>query len=71
MAHRKKKPRDLEPTVPETPVEDKKLMLELRGDSKTVVDWLNGHAKLKACESTIAAAQNLLRKRRGRGVDQR
>ena len=46
-------------------------MLEIRSDSKTVVDWVNGRAKLKSPESTIAAAQNLLRKRWGRGVDQR
>ena len=34
----------------------KKLMLGIRSDSKTVVDWVNGHAQLKTPESTIAAA---------------
>ena len=29
-------------------------MLEIRSDSKTIVDWVNGHAKLKTEESTIA-----------------
>ena len=44
----KKKPRDLEPSVLETPAEDKKLMLEIRGDSKTMVAWVNGHAELRS-----------------------
>ena len=43
----KKKPRDLEPLVLEAPAEKEKLMLELWGDSKTIVDWVNGYAKLK------------------------
>ena len=37
----KKEPRDLEPLVLETPAEDKKLMLEISGDSKTIEDWIN------------------------------
>ena len=37
-----KKPRDLAPLVLEVPTEDKKLILEIRGDSKTIVDWVNG-----------------------------
>ena len=44
-------------------------MQEIRGDSKTVVDWVNGLAKLKTPESTIATAQNLLWKWWNRGVD--
>ena len=67
----RKKPRDLEPLVLETPAEDKKLMLEIRSDSKTTVDWVNGHAKLKTWASIIATAQNLLRKWCCRGVDLR
>ena len=66
----KKKPRDLEPMVLETPVEDK-LMLEIRSDRKTIVEWVNGHAMMKTRESTVATAQNLLRERWGRGVDLR
>ena len=56
-----KKLRDLTPLVLEVPTEDEKLTLEIRGDSKTIVDWVNSHAKLKTKESTIASAQNLLR----------
>ena len=56
-----KKLRDLTPLVLEMPTEDEKLTLEIRGDSKTIVDCVNSHAKLKTKESTIASAQNLLR----------
>ena len=35
-------------------------MLEKRGDNKTVVDCVNGRAKLKAPVSTIASAENLI-----------
>ena len=42
--------------------------LEIIGDCKTSVDWINGHAKLKTRESTVANTQNLLRDWRGRGV---
>ena len=55
-----KKPWDLAPLVLEVPAED-----------KTLVDWVNGHAKLKMKESTIASVQNLLREWWGRGVDLR
>ena len=48
-----------------------KLILEIRGDSKTMVDWVNGHAKLKMKESTIATAQNLLRELWSREVGSR
>ena len=34
-----KKPRDLEPLVLDRPAEDKKWILEIRDDSKTIVDW--------------------------------
>ena len=37
------------------------LMLEVRKDSKTSVDWVNGHAKLKTNESFSASEQYLLR----------
>ena len=43
-------------------------MMEIRSDSKTV-DWVNGHAKLKTWDSTVATAQNLLREWWGCGVD--
>ena len=38
-----KRPKDLAPLVLEVLTEDKKLMLEIRGDSKPVVDWVNCH----------------------------
>ena len=56
----------------EVPAEDKKLMLEIRRDSKTIVDWVdNRHVKLTRKESTIASVQNILRNRWERGVDLR
>ena len=64
----KKKPRDLEPLVFEVPAEDKTLMLEIRDDGRTMVDWVNGHAKLKVWESVVALAQHLLWEWWGRGV---
>ena len=67
----KKKPRDSSPLVPWKPTSDKRLTLEIRGDSKTVVDWVNGHAKVKSLESTITTAQNLLWRWWSRGVDLR
>ena len=48
-----KQPGDLKPLVLKMPAEDKKLVLEIRRDSKTIVDWVNGHVKLKTKESTI------------------
>ena len=42
-----KKLRDLTPLALEVPTEDEKLTLEIRGDSKTIVDCVNSHAKLK------------------------
>ena len=33
------------PLVREVPTEDKKLVLETRRDSKTTVDWVNGHCQ--------------------------
>ena len=44
-------------------------MLEMRGDSETIVVWVNGHAALKTRESTIASVQNLLREWLRRAVD--
>ena len=46
-------------------------MLEIRRDSETVVDWVNGHSKLKTKQSTIASGQNLLGKWWARGLDLR
>ena len=43
-----KKPRDPDPLILEEPAENKKIILEMRGDSKTIVDWVFG-PKLPAC----------------------
>ena len=57
-----------EPLVLENPTSDKKLMLVISGDSKTV-DWVNGHAKLKTPDGTVAAAQKLTWRWWSRSVD--
>ena len=33
--------------------------LEIKGDCKTIVDWVHGHAKVKTRISTVADTQNL------------
>ena len=66
-----KKLRDLAPLVLEVPTEDEKLTLEIRRDSKTILDCVNSHATLMTKESTIASAQNLLREWVGRRLDLR
>ena len=52
-----KKPRDLAPLVLEVPAQDNTLILEIRGDSKAIVDWVNGHSKRKTKEDTIASVR--------------
>ena len=42
-----KEPRDLDPMVLEHPTNTNGMKLTIKGDSKTVVDWINGHAKQK------------------------
>ena len=59
------------PLVLEKPTIEKKLMLEISSDSRMVVDWVNGHAKLKSPGGTIATVQNLLWEWWSRGVDLR
>ena len=51
------KPRDLPP-----------LDLLNKGDTKTIVDWMNGHAKMKTRIGTVEKALKLLRDWRGRGM---
>ena len=55
-----KKNREKRALIFEMPTEAKELMLGVRGDSKTITGWANGHAQLKSKESTIASVQNLL-----------
>ena len=66
---RRKKGRDLRPLVLESRTTDRRTMLEIRSDSKTVVDWVGGHAKLKILVSTMSAAQNVMWKWWCKGVD--
>ena len=44
----RQKPRELSPLALEPPEIDKGAMLDIRHDSKTVVDFLNSHAELEA-----------------------
>ena len=67
----KMKPRNVSPLVLENLTSDKKMMMEIRSDSKPVVDWVNGSAKLKTPNGTVVAAQNLMWKWWSRGVDLR
>ena len=57
----KKKPWDLPPLELDMSEAGQRPTLEIRGDCKTIVDWINGHAKLKTRECTMAKTQNLLR----------
>ena len=52
-----KKLRDLAPLVLEVPTVGEKLTLEIRGDSKTIVDCANSHAKLKRRKVQSRAAR--------------
>ena len=56
-----KKPRDLPLLDLGTPVRGKRPTLEIKGDNKTIVDCMNGHAKMKTRIGTVEKAQNLLR----------
>ena len=58
----KRRQRKLSPLVFEPPT------LEIAGDSKTVLHWLNGHAKKKTLDSTVAATQNQMWTWWSRGV---
>ena len=66
-----KKPRELPLLELETPEEGKKLTLKIKGDCETIVNWVNGHAKVQTRESTVATTQNLPREWWSRGVDLR
>ena len=56
-----KKQRELPHLELERPGEGKKLTFEIKGNNKTIVDWVNGHATLKTRESTVTNNQNLPR----------
>ena len=66
-----KKPRGLPPYVLSIPQAGQRPSLEITGDCKTMVDWINGRAKLKTRECTVEKTQNFLRDWWGPGVHQR
>ena len=63
-----KKPREVLPLELDIPEAGKRPTLETKSNCKTIVDWINGHAKLKTRECTVANTQNLVRDWSGRGV---
>ena len=54
-----KRPRDLPPFDLGTPVPREKPTLLIKGDNKTIVDWMNGHAKMKTKIGTVEKAPKL------------
>ena len=63
-----KKPRDLPPLDLETQVPGEQLTLEIKGDNTTIVNWINGHTKMKTRTGTVEKVQNFLREWWGRGI---
>ena len=63
-----KKPRDLLPLDLGTRVPGESTTLEIKGDNKTIVDWMNGLVMTKTRIGTVEKAQNLLRQWWGRGM---
>ena len=57
--------------VLEPPANADGIELEIRSDSKTVVDWISGHANHASAVSYLGAAQEQLRDWWSRGVDVR
>ena len=63
-----KKSRDLPPVDLGTPVHVESPTLEIKGDNKTIVDWMNGHAMMKTRIGTVEKAQKLFREWWVRGI---
>ena len=63
-----KKPRDLPPLDLGTPLPGENPTLEIKRNNRTIVDWMNGHAKMKTRIGAVEKAQNLLREWWGRGM---
>ena len=55
-----KEPRNLDPVILQPPTNTEGIEL-VRGDSKTVVDWISGHAKQRTTFDAMGAAQKQLR----------
>ena len=66
-----KKPRDLDPLMLEAPTRTHGIELEIRRDSKTVVEWIKGKAKHKTTVEATEVAQKQSREWWYRGVDLR
>ena len=66
-----KKPRDLPPLDLGTPVPGERPTLEIKGDNKTIVDWMNGLSKMKTKIGTVEKAQKLQQEWCGQGMRQR
>ena len=54
------KPRDLDLMVLDIPKEGKGVQLEIRGDRKTVVDWLNGKARQRSVGGAVEQGRQLM-----------
>ena len=66
-----KGPRDLGPLVLDPPTNTEGIELEIRSDSKTVVEWISGKAKQKTTVGAMEWAQKQLREWWSKGVDLR
>ena len=62
-----KKSRDLPPVDLGTPVPRESPTLEIKGDNKTIVDWMNGHAMMTTRIGTVEKAQKPLSGKVGSG----
>ena len=64
-----KEPRDLDPMVlgPWTNIEG--IEMEIRDDSKTVVEWINGKAKQQTSVGAVEVAQKQLKEWLGKILD--
>ena len=60
-----KKPRDMPPFIFHSLESGQRPTLEIKGECKTMVDWISGHANLKKRECTLEKTRNFLRDRWG------
>ena len=64
-----KKARDVDPLILEPPANTEGIQLVIQGDSKTIVDWINGKPKQKKTSSIIDSIQIQLMNWWKQGVD--